>query len=294
MVSAMCARLSDGWRERVDPAWLDGWAPRRFELPGGATEVVVAGRGPTLLLLPGVPGFKELWLPLVARLQRRFRLVTYDLRVGGPGADRWAVPLDDLARVAAAFAPERSTVVGHSLGGALAQRWALADPGRVRALVLSSSFARVGSMRGQWRKRVVEQLAVLLSQRLLPEPVAAPLARRLAARGAWVYDPRCDERTLAFLRHAIRTVSPRGAGACVRLALEHDGRAGLAALRAPTLVVVGERETRWARAASDALAAGIPGATLEVAPGVAHLHPLTAADAFAATLERWLDSCAAA
>ena len=268
--------------------------PRRFELPGGATEVVVAGHGPTLLLLPGVPGFKELWLPLVARLHRSFRVVTYDLRVEGRARDRWALPLDDLQRVAAAFAPDASVVVGHSLGGALAQRWTVAAPGRVRALVLSSSFARVGGMRGQWRKRVVEQLLVLLGQRLLPEPLAAPLARRLAAREAWVYDRRCDERTLAFLRHAIRTVSPRVAAACVRLALDHDGRAELPRLGAPTLVVVGERETAWARAAAASLAAGIPGAALEVAPGVAHLHPLTSPDWLAATLERWLSSCAAA
>src|SRR5262245_53294656 len=133
MVAAMRARLDDGWRERVDPSWLDGWAPRRFELPGGATEVVVAGAGPTLLLLPGVPGFKELWLPLVARLQDRFRMVTYDLRVGGPAADRWALALDDLERVMIAFAPADAVVIGHSLGGALAQRWALARPERVRA-----------------------------------------------------------------------------------------------------------------------------------------------------------------
>jgi pimeloyl-ACP methyl ester carboxylesterase len=198
--------------------------------------------------------------------------------------------------VADTFAPGAAVVMGHSLGGALAQRWALAHPERVSAMVLSSSFARVGGLRGQWRKRVVEQLAVLASQRFLPESMAAPLARHLAAREAWVYDDRCDDRTLAFVRHGIRTVSPRLARACLGLAFGHDTRAELARLHVPTLVVVGERETRWARAAADALAASIPGATLAVSPGVAHLHPLSSPEWLATAVTDWLaaeDRCAA-
>ena len=283
MVSAIPARLADGWRARVAPEWLEGWAPRRFELEGGATEVVVTGRGPTIVLLPGLPGYKEMWLPLTARLHRRFRIVTFDLRVAG-GAGRWALALRDLERVADAFAPGAAAVVGHSLGGALAQRWALARPERVSALVLSSSFARLGNLRGQWRKRVFEQLAVLASQRLLPEALAAPLARRLAAREAWVYDDRCDDRTLAFVRHGIRTVSPRLARACLGLAFAHDTRDQLARIAAPTRVVVGERETPWARAAARELADTIPGADLMLVPGAAHLHPLSTPEGLASAV----------
>jgi len=288
MATTISARLADGWRARVDPAWLEGWEPQWFELGDGAIEVVVTGGGPTVVLLPGLPGYKEMWLPLATRLRRRFRIVTFDLRVAG-GPARWELALGDLERVADAFVPEPAVVIGHSLGGALAQRWALARPERVRALVLSSSFARVGSLRGQWRKRVFEQLVVLASQRLLPEALAAPLARRLAAREAWVYDDRCDERTLAFVRHGIRTVSPRLARACLGLAFAHDTRAELSRVGVPTLVVVGERETPWARSAAVGLAAAIPGAVLEVAPGVAHLHPLSAPDWLAATVTDWLE-----
>jgi 3-oxoadipate enol-lactonase len=189
--------------------------------------------------------------------------------------------------VADAFAPGGATVLGHSLGGALAQHWALARPGRVSALILSSSFPRVGSTRGQWAKRYLEQTLVLASQRWLPESLAAPLARRLAARRAWVYDPHCDARILAFVRHGIRTVPLATARGRVGLAFAHDTRAALPRITAPTLLVVGEHETRWAREATDDMARLIPGAEVRISPGVAHLHPLSGAEWLAATVTGW-------
>jgi 3-oxoadipate enol-lactonase len=283
----IAARLADGWQRTVDPAWLEGWRPQPLALEGGSTDVVVMGDGPPVLLLPPLPGYKEAWIGVAGQLARRFRVVTFDLRSRFVGPPSWEALLDDLARVADALAPGAAVVMGHSMGGALAQRWALAEPQRVQALVLSSSFPRVGSTRGQWRKRYLEQTLVLASQRWLPEPLAAPLARWLAARGAWVYDERCDHRVLAFLRHGIRRVPFSVARECVRLAFAHDTRAELSRMAVPTLLIVGERETRWAREASDELARLIPGAELRVSPGVAHLHPLSSPAWLAETVATW-------
>lgn len=280
-------RLPDGWQRHVESAWLAGWQARRFELDDGTTEVVAMGEGPPLLLLPPLPGFKEAWVAVAWRLARRFRVVTCDLRCRFAGPSSWEALLTDLSRVADAFAPGRAVVVGHSLGGSLAQRWALARPERVSALVLSSGFARVGSTRGQWRKRYVEQTLVLAAQRWLPEGLAAPLARRLAARGAWVYDAACDDRILAFVRHGIRGVPIGLALERVRLAFAHDARAAVPRIACPTLLVVGERETPWAREATAELAQLIPGAEVRVSPGVAHLHPLSGARWLAETVASW-------
>ena len=291
IVTAMliAARLADGWQRTVDPAWLAGWHPEPFDLGDGTAEVVTMGEGPPLLLLPPLPGYKEAWIGVARLFARRFRVVTFDLRSRFAGPPSWDALGGDLERVAAAFAPGAAIVMGHSLGGALAQRWTLAHPERVRALVLSSSFPRVGSPRGTWRKRYLEQSLVLASQRWLPEPLAAPLARRLAARGAWVYDRRCDDRVLAFVRHGIRSVPIPLARERVRLAFAHDTHAELRRITAPTLLLVGERETRWAREATDDMARLIPGAQVRVSPGVAHLHPLTGAEWLAETVGEWAE-----
>jgi pimeloyl-ACP methyl ester carboxylesterase len=70
--------------------------------------------------------------------------------------------------VADALGLDRFALFGHSLGGAIAQRFALAHPDRVRALVLSSSFAWVSTPRGAAVARWLEQPLVLAAVRLLP------------------------------------------------------------------------------------------------------------------------------
>jgi 3-oxoadipate enol-lactonase len=280
-------RLPGGWRSLVDPAWLEGWEPRPFGLAGGTTEVVTMGQGATLLLLPPLPGYKEAFAGVARLLARRFRVVTFDLRARFDGPASWQTLVDDLERVAEAFAPGPALVLGHSLGGALAQLWTLQHPGRVGALVLSSSFARVSAPPGHVGRRYFEQPLVLASQRILPRAWARALARRFARHGAWVYDPRCDDRVLDFVRFGIRALPLRVARQCVALALAHDTRASLGYLRCPTLLLVGERETAWARAAGDELATLLPRSERRIAPGVSHLHPLSSPEWLAATVGEW-------
>ena len=285
---SIAARLADGWQRTADPAWLEGWIERDFELPGGFTRVVMMGDGPPLLLLPPSPGYKEAWVACAFRLARRFRVVTYDLRAEFDGRPRWATLLDDLRRVADSVAPGLAAVAGHSLGGALAQRYALAYPERVSSLVLSSSFARLVTPRSQWRARYLEQPAVLAALRFLPEEHALDFAGRLAERAGWVFDPRCDRHVLALMRHGVRRVPLGLALERVRLAFDHDLRADLPQLGCGALVVVGERESVSYRAAADELARVIPRARLALSPGAGHLHPLSNAEWFASTVGEWM------
>jgi proline iminopeptidase/2-hydroxymuconate-semialdehyde hydrolase len=282
------ARLAAGWQARVRNEWLRGWETHAFDLGDGWTEVVTLGNGEPLLLLPPLPGYKEAWLAVASRLARRHRVVTFDLRTRFSGAPGWDRLVDDLERVADAFAPGRAAVIGHSLGAALAQRWALRHPGRVRALVLSSSFARVTHRPGHLWKRFVEQPLVLAGQRLLPEALAAPLARDCARRGRWVYDQACDDAVLAFVRHGIRNLRIADARTMVRLAFAHDTTAALGALTMPVLLLVGDRETAWARSATAELRRLIPHADAILLTRVGHLHPLSAPAAFTAAIEEWL------
>jgi 3-oxoadipate enol-lactonase len=290
---SIAARLDDGWRRAADPAWLEGWVERDFELPGGFTRLVAMGEGPPLLLVPPLPGFKEAWVACAFRLARRFRVVTYDLRSVFDGRPRWETLLDDLRRVADAVAPGLAAIAGHSMGGALAQRFALAHPGRVASLVLSSSFARMVTPRSHWRARYLEQPAVLAALRFLPEARALDFARRLAERGGWVFDPRCDRHVLGLMRHGVRHVPVGLALDRVRLAFDHDARADLPRLGARALVIVGERESVSYRAASEELARLIPRARLVLSPGAGHLHPLSNAEWFAETIGPWLADGAA-
>lgn len=282
-------RMGEAWRGDARAEWLEAWTTRRVPLEGGTADCVDTGAGPPLVLLPPLPGFKEAFAPCARMLARSFRVVAPDLRAhftrGLPAAARWQALTRDLERLCDHLALGEVTVAGHSLGGALAQHWALEHPRRVRALVLSSAFARVATPPGARAARYLEQPLVLAAQRLLPRGAALALARGLAPRHGWVYDPRCDDAVLALVRHAIRACPVRVAAGCVRMALAHDTRGRLAELRAPVRLLVGEADTAFARAAARELLARIPGATLAVSPGAGHLHPLSNPAWFALQIE---------
>lgn len=278
------ARLDPRWRDAVPRAWSGPWREERFALEGGTTRVVAIGAGPPLLLLPPLPGYKEAWLRVAPLLASRHRVVTWDLRMRGPGASGWRTHLADLARVADRFAPGPALVVGHSLGGMLALQWALASPDRVRGLVLSSTFPRVRFAWEQVPQRWLAQPLVLAAQRWLPDAWSRAAAGAFARRSAWVYDPCCDADVVELVRFGIRRLRLGDARTALGLAFAHDVAPRLGELRVPTLVMVGERETRWARRAAAELAAAIPGARALPLPGVAHLHPLSAPERAAAAI----------
>ena len=158
----------------------------------------------------------------------------------------------------------------------------------MKALVLSSSFSRFRTPRVDFVARYLEQPLVLAGQRYLPRALALPLARRLAAREAWVYDRCCDDRVLDFVRFCIRTVPVTLATRTVALAMRHDAGDRLGTLACPTLILNGERETAFVRDAALELERAIPGAERRVSPGVRHLHPLSGAGWLTATLIEWL------
>jgi len=282
------AALDPGWRACVPAAWLEGWRPEPFALDGGTTEVVAMGAGEPIVLVPPLPGYKEAWLAVAASLARSHRVVAFDLRSRFGARPSWDAMLRDFERLLDAYAPGAATIVGHSLGGALAQRWALARPDRVRALVLSSTFAKVTNPPGNLYARFIEQPLLIAAQRLLPDAPARALARTMARHGRWVYDTRCDDAMLAFVRHCMRHTTAATAGSAIALAAAHDTRATVARIAAPTLVLVGEREPAFYPPAARELARTIPGAELRVSPGASHLHPLTNPQWFVETVEEWL------
>jgi pimeloyl-ACP methyl ester carboxylesterase len=107
---------------------------------------VVEGRGPGVLLIQGVGVAGCGWQPQVEVLRRRFRTVTFDNR--GIGAStRGSSPLsleqmaDDALAVADAAGLDRFHLVGHSMGGVIAQAVALRARSRVCSLALLCTFA---------------------------------------------------------------------------------------------------------------------------------------------------------
>lgn len=239
--------------------------------------------GPAALLLHGLGSCGEDWVLQLPALTPRYPVLAPDL----PGHGRsdplpgWPRMGDFAAAVADLLLARREPpahVVGLSLGGAVALQLALDRPDLVRSLTLVNTFARIRTPRRFSREGTLRMLYLFLGRMdRLGEVVAGGLfpdenqeeLRHLAARRL------ASNRPLPYLK-------------AVLAAMRFDQRARLGEIRAPTLVVAGDRDRTVAMEAKEELARGIPGARLVVIAGSGHATTLDAADEFNRVLLEFL------
>ena len=256
-----------------------------------AVHVEASGAGKPVVLLHGFAMHGGLFAPIVPALAARRRVVVPDLP--GPGRSAPMDPLSLERAVAAlddALAGEAAPldVVGWSLGGALALHWAATRPARVAKLVLvatTPSFvsreAWPHAMTDDTLRRFGDELRV--SWRLT-------LQRFLALQ---VHGSEGGRATLATLRRSLFAhgePTPAALRATLGLLRELDLREAARAVRAPTLVIAGDRDTIAQPQAAAWLANAIPHARLAVVAGAAHAPFLSHPDAFVDDVARFLDA----
>ena len=172
----------------------------------------------------------------------------------------------------------QADVLGYSQGGAVAQQFARAHPGRVRRLVLACTYAHNALSP---RERLEGWLTPWLLRALGPGRLAALVGR--AGGGA----PLSPEQ-IAVLRRLLAANDRRRAVAAYRALLAFDSRGWLGEIAAPTLVVCGAADTAVPRWHAELLARGIRGAELRVVPGAGHFLIWTHPDRLVEHVEEWL------
>ena len=242
------------------------------------------GRGPPLVLLHGWAMHSGLFAPLLPRLIDRFRVHLVDLPGHGHSASVSPYVLDTItaavgeavSRVVGNAVP--ATVLGWSLGGAVALHWALTSPDRIARLVLVATTPCFVS-RADWPHAMTEtslrQFGAELSasyrltlQRFVSlqvqgseeaRAVMAQLRAQLFARG---------EPSRAALHDALLLLA------------RTDLRPEIGAISQPARVIAGERDTLVPPAACEWLARTLPHASFRLIPRAAHAPFLSHPDAF--------------
>ena len=243
-------------------------------------------------MLHGQPGGARDWAGVVAALEGRAQPIAID-RPGWDGSSR---PRDLAGNGEAALAEldrrgiRRAVVAGHSLGGAVGIWLAAHHPDRVSALVLAAPAANRASL---------QPLDRLLELPLLGPPASSAALTALGL--ALALDPVRRHVTAragladGYLRssgRALLTPWARRAFATEQRALRGDLtalEAQLGAVRAPTWIVIGDRDRIVPAAAVNLLAAEISGARLTVLGDAGHLLPQLHADQLAAAIVVALD-----
>jgi pimeloyl-ACP methyl ester carboxylesterase len=118
---------------------------RWLQLAGVSTAVLEGGDGPPVVLLHSSGEFAALWMRVIPDLVTTHRVVAPDLP--GHGASEVADGQLDadlvvgwLGALIGQTCPSPPVLVGHGLGGAIAARFAIAHPNRLRGLVLVDAF----------------------------------------------------------------------------------------------------------------------------------------------------------
>jgi 2-succinyl-6-hydroxy-2,4-cyclohexadiene-1-carboxylate synthase len=267
---------------------------RDIDVGDGLTlHAAVSGSGPALILLHGFTGSGETWSSLRSALDDRFTVVTVDL----PGHGRSSAPEDparyavdrfvgDLAHVFDELQLPRANVLGYSMGGRMALRFALAHPDRVSALILeSTSPGIVDSAERDQRNEADQKLADLADQQGITGFVNHWESLSLwASQSSVPPDKRAELRAQRLSGNARGLAnSLRGAGAA--RAGPVSGR--LNEITVPVLLLAGSLDDAYIRHA-EAMQERLPSARLEIIADAGHAAHFERPDRVAAAVRSFL------
>jgi pimeloyl-ACP methyl ester carboxylesterase len=236
----------------------------------------VHGSGPTLLLTHGYSSTSTMWNGQIDALSKHHKLVLWDMRGHGqsdypedPAAYSEALTISDMAALLDEVGATSAIVGGLSLGGYMSLAFYRSHPERVRALLIIDTGPgfKNEDARDAWNKR------------------AHDTGDRFEREGLAVLQSLSRERS---------SVSHRDASGLARAArgmlTQRDASVmeSLPAIKVPALVIVGADDTPFL-AASDYMAAKIPGAKKMIIPAAGHAVNIDQPQAFVEAVLPFLD-----
>ncbi len=243
------------------------------------------GAGAPVVFIHGWTLDLDAWEPQAAAFAASHRVVRYDRRGFGrsEGVPGRAADAADLERLVELLGPAAVTLVGHSQGARVALAFALRHPERVAALVLDGPPDEVGDP----ENASDEDFSIAEYRRLVAEQGVD------AFRRAWHGHPLMrlhggDASARSLVAKMLERYPARDLTCTAEPPPPPAGRAALARLCRPVLVVNGEFDTPVRRRAGLAIAGALPLAERVMVPGAGHLPNLDAPGAYNDALRAFL------
>ncbi|HXZ43854.1 MAG TPA: alpha/beta hydrolase [archaeon] len=227
----------------------------------GVGAPLTPARGPTVVFVHGAGGAQEQWRFQLRHLGSRWNVLAVDLPGHGASQGQGYRTIegyrDFMQDLLDNLGMRDAVLVGHSMGGGIAQSFALAHPGRLAGVVLVGTGARL---------------------RVHPEILASIRGGDMEAAGRLI-------SRWAYAQTALPATVAQGAEAFARnraSVLEGDFLAcdafdvmgKISAIRIPALVICGEDDRLTPVKYAQFLQREIPGATLATIPGAGHMAML--------------------
>ena len=255
-----------------------------FQGQSGPINYKLEGTGPSIALVHGVGADLESWDGVVEALRSKYRLLRHDLRGHGASAKvKGRYELDDfvgdLAELLDHLEIGRTHLAGFSLGGIIAQGFALEHAARLDRLVLISAIA--GRTQAE-RDRMTARAKVLRE--------GGGSAHVDSALNRWFTDEfLANNRDLVEKRlERGRSNDPECYRAAYRVLAETDLADELHRIDVPTLVMTGEFDVGSTPRMSRLMADRIPDSKLHILNGLKHSVLIEAPDLIATRMDEFL------
>ena len=233
------------------------------------------GRLSPIVFVHGAGGSHQIWCHQLRALGERRKAIALDLPghgdSNGSGADR----IDGYRDLLKEFLAERglhlTILVGHSMGGAITQSFALAYPDQLAAIVLVGTGARL---------RVHPKIFAALAD----DPASAVGIITRSARAPDASPEEIEQDVEAMLRTPVEVIE-RDLRACDAFDLMEQVRA----IATPTLVICGTADLMTPPKYAEYLHQQITGSELALISGAGHMVMLEKPDEVTRAIEAFLD-----
>jgi pimeloyl-ACP methyl ester carboxylesterase len=228
------------------------------------------GEGQTLVLISGLGGDHLFWDPHVKSFAKHYRVLTFDNR----GIGQTDIPdtpysmemmADDLAALLDHLEIKKAHILGFSMGGAIAQTFALRYSTKVDKLIICGSFAKMNSQIRLYLDAVLHTYIEGVSAQRFYELILP-----------WLFsvhylDKAENREKMAFNPNEPYPQPLHGFKWQYLALREFDVMTKIKSIKAPTLVIAGEKDAMAHLEDAHLIVQNIPNASLQVIPDTGHL-----------------------
>ncbi|CAM5491102.1 alpha/beta fold hydrolase [Eoetvoesiella caeni] len=243
--------------------------------------------GVPLVMLHGMGSTAEIWLPQLNHFGRSRLALAWTQPGFGPSPALetlgWDSLADSLESLLQALGIGKAHILGHSIGGMVAQEFYHRHPQRVASLVLSATSAAFGSSDPQWKQEFIRQRTDAMAQ-------YSSFAQAAPTLLSGFMGPECTPALREMASTAAREISTERYLDAMRLLVTFNRKAELGAIAVPTLLLAGELDTQAPPKGMKRMAEQIPNAQFQEIPAVRHMANLEAPHAFNQIIENFLSA----
>jgi 3-oxoadipate enol-lactonase len=245
------------------------------------------GAGPVILMLHGIGGGHLAFAPQVETFAGSgYRAVAWDMPGYGhstpiepynfKGLAQSCIALIESLQGAAPAAEDGNTgiiLLGHSMGGMVAQEVVARRPELVSRLILCGTSPSFGKPDGEWQQE-------FLASRTAPLDAGQTMAQLADVLVPQMIGPGALPEGVNLARHCMAQVLPSTYRRALEALLQFDRRANLPNIHVPTLLIAGEFDKNAPPAVMKKMAGSILGSTYLEMRGIGHLQNLEAPEEF--------------